>query len=92
MREARFDGITKSFGQRLSRRGTVKGIGAVVTAAALAWPFSDHAAALPFCGNCPDICSNCIQHGVACQVCRHCAGGRCSSEDPEGHLEPHEPF
>jgi hypothetical protein len=98
-----FDTLARRLGRRSGRRRMLATLGAGLGLAALGWLRPQPAFAMPYCGNCDEICSTCdeswdeeLQAHVntsACYVCGHCNVGNCyECRGPYACGEnPHEP-
>ena len=67
------------FGQAVGRRRLLAGLAAGAGAAALGWLRPGTAAAMPYCGNCDEICDNCFAYG-------NCASAAPARPAPRGLL------
>jgi hypothetical protein len=74
------DDLARELGRGLGRRQMIATLFAGAGAAAIGGFLRPRpAAALPWCGNCGDICGSCsVGNRIACNVCKHCHRGTCS--------------
>jgi hypothetical protein len=89
----RIDALARALAGGMNRRRLFKGLGAVALGGALARFRPRDAAALPYCGNCDQICDNCFEsydprtgrfrNQIACNVCGHCSVGNCTDVPPQ---------